>query len=121
MYQQLMLVGRLGRDPEMRYMPDGQPVTSFSLATERKWRAGQTEELTTETTWFRVQVGGGQAEACQTYLQRGSKVLVAGRLTPDPATGGPRLYQRKDGAMGGSYEVRADHVRFLGDKPQEDG
>ena len=120
MYQQLTLVGRLGREPEMRSMPDGTAVTNFSLATERKWRAGETGELTTETTWFRVQVTGAQAEACHAYLQRGSKVLVSGRLTPDPASGGPRLYQRSDGTIGASYEVRADQVRFLNDKPQEE-
>ncbi len=120
MYQQLTLVGRLGREPEMRYMPDGTAVTNFSLATERKWRDGTTGELTAETTWFRVQVMGGQAEACHEYLQRGSKVLVAGRLTPDATTGGPRLYQRSDGTVGSSFEVRAEQVRFLGDKPQEE-
>ncbi|MBK8989488.1 MAG: single-stranded DNA-binding protein [Chloroflexi bacterium] len=120
MYQQLTLVGRLGREPEMRTMPDGTAVTNFSLATERKWRSGETGELTSETTWFRVQVTGGQAEACHQYLQRGSKVLVAGRLTPDPASGGPRLYKRSDGTMGANYEVRADQVRFLNDKPQEE-
>ena len=101
-------------------MPDGTAVTNFSLATERKWRVGETGELNTETTWFRVQVTGAQAEACHAYLQRGSKVLVSGRLTPDPASGGPRLYQRGDGTMGASYEVRADQVRFLNDKPQEE-
>jgi len=120
MYQQLTIVGRLGREPEVRFMPDGTAVTNFSLATERKWRSGETGELTTETTWFRVQVMGAQAEACHEYLQRGSKVLVSGRLTPDPASGGPRLYQRSDGTMGASYEVRADQVRFLNDKPQEE-
>ena len=67
-----------------------------------------------------VQVTGAQAAACHAYLQRGSKVLVSGRLTPDPASGGPRLYQRSDGTMGASYEVRADQVRFLNDKPQEE-
>lgn len=120
MYQQTVIVGRLGRDPEVRHLPDGQPVANFSVATERKWRAAGAEELTTETTWFRVQVWGAQAAACGQYLQRGSKVLVEGRLTPDAATGSPRLYQRGDGTVGSSYELRAAQVRFLDGKQQEE-
>ncbi|MEZ4641754.1 MAG: single-stranded DNA-binding protein [Chloroflexota bacterium] len=121
MYQQTVIIGRLGRDPEMRHLPDGSPVVNFSVATERKWRMTGANELTTETTWFRVQAWGAQAEACAQYLQRGSKVLVEGRLMPDPATGSPRLYHRGDGTMGSSYELRAAQVRFLdGKQPEEE-
>jgi single-strand DNA-binding protein len=66
-----------------------------------------------ETAWFRVSVWGKQAESCNQYLTKGSKVLVEGRLRPDANTGGPQVFQKKDGTWGSSYEVFADTVRFL--------
>ena len=112
-YQNTVIVGNLGRDPEMRYMPDGTAVTNLNVATNRKWNdaAGQAQE---ETTWFRVSVWGKQAEACNEYLSKGRQVLVEGRLKPDPATGGPRVYGRQDGMAGASFEISASAVRFLG-------
>ena len=113
MYQKIILIGNLGREPEMRYTPDGNPVTSFSVATSRKYRDKD------ETTWFRVSVFGKQAESSNQYLHKGSRVLVEGRLSPDPATGGPRVYQRKDGTWAGSFEVYAETVRFLTARSEE--
>lgn len=107
MYQKIIIIGNLGRDPEMRYTPDGKAVTSFSVATSRKYNDKD------ETTWFRVSVWGKQAEACNQYLTKGSKVLVEGRLRPDSNTGAPQVFQKKDGSWGSSYEVFADTVRFL--------
>lgn len=112
MYQSLTIVGNVGKDPEMRYTPSGQAVTSFSVATNRQYTAGN-GELVKETTWFRVSVWGKLAEACNQYLKRGSKVLVEGRLTPDKATGGPRVYDKQDGGYGASYEITGSTVRFL--------
>lgn len=114
MYQKLIVVGNLGRDPEMRYMPDGTAVTSFSMATNRRWTNSQTGQPVDETTWFRVSVWGRQAEAVNQYLSKGRQVLVEGRLTPDPETGGPRLWSGQDGAVRASFEIRADSVQFLG-------
>jgi single-strand DNA-binding protein len=70
MYQRLVLVGRLGRDPEMRYTPDGTPVTSFSVATDRRWTdaSGQQQE---RTVWFRVTAWRRLAETCNQYLRKG--------------------------------------------------
>ncbi|MGB8648751.1 MAG: single-stranded DNA-binding protein [Anaerolineae bacterium] len=115
MYQLLVLVGNLGRDPEMRYTPTGTPVTTFSIATSRKWTdaSGQPKE---ETAWFRVSVFGKQAEICNQYLAKGRKVLVEGSLIVDDKTGGPRVYTRKDGTAAASFEVRASTVRFLSPK-----
>jgi single-strand DNA-binding protein len=115
MYQRLVLVGNLGRDPEMRYTPNGTPITNFPMATSRKWTdaQGQTKE---ETAWFRISVYGKQAEICNQYLAKGRKVLVEGTLVVDEKTGGPRVYQRKDGTAGASFEVRATMVRFLSPK-----
>ena len=113
MYHQIVIVGNLGRDPEMRYTPSGTPVTSFNVATNRKYTGSDGNQVK-ETTWFRVSVFGKQAEACAQYLKKGSAVLVEGRLNPDPQTGGPRTFQRQDGTTGTSFEVTANTVRFLG-------
>ena len=107
MFQQTTIIGRLGNDPEMRAMPNGNYVTSFSVATSRKYKDVE------ETTWFRISVYGNQAEACNKYLSKGSPVLVVGRLKPDADTGGPRVYQRKDGTSGASFELIAQTVKFL--------
>ena len=113
MYQKLTVVGNLGQNPEMRYMPDGQAVTNLSLATNRRWNDRATGETREEVTWLRVSVWGKQAEAANEYLSKGRKVLVEGRLRPDPATGSPRLWTRQDGSVGASYEIVADRVVFL--------
>ena len=118
MYQTVIVVGNLGRDPEMRYIPSGQAVTSFSMATSRKY-TGSDGQLVDETTWFRISVWGRQAEACNQYLKRGSRVLVEGRLRPDPATGGPRIWTRQDGTPGASFELTASFVRFLSSRGEE--
>ncbi|MEK7310757.1 MAG: single-stranded DNA-binding protein [Chloroflexota bacterium] len=120
MYQKLIIAGHLGKDPEMRYAPNGDPVTSMSVATNRKYtdKSGQKVE---ETTWFRVSVWGKQAETCNQYLKKGSAVLVEGRLQADKATGGPRTFTRQDGTSGSSFEITADPggVKFLGGAQRE--
>jgi len=118
MYQKIIIAGNLGRDPEMRYMPDGTAVTSFSVATNRRWTDRSTGQPVDETTWFRVNVWGRQAEATNQYLSRGRQVLVEGVLVPDRTTGGPKLFTRQDGTVGASFEVRADTVRFLGSREE---
>jgi len=107
MYQKLIIIGNLGRDPEMRYTPDGRANTTFSVAESRKVDGKD------NTTWFRVSVWNNQAELCNQYLKKGSKVMVEGRLNPDKNTGAPKVFQKKDGSWGSSYEVTADTVRFL--------
>ena len=123
-YQHTTIVGRLGRDPEMRYTPNGQAVTSFSVATDRQYTDANGQKVK-ETTWFRVSVWGKQAEPCNQYLKQGSVVLVDGRLTPDPKTGGPRVWKKQDGSEGASFEISATAVRFLDgkrdDAAQDDG
>ncbi len=112
MYQHITIVGRLGRDPEMRYTPNGQAVTSFSVATDRQYTDGNGQRVK-ETTWFRISVWGKQAETTNQYLKKGSMVLVDGRLTADPKTGGPRIWKKQDGTEGASFEISANSVRFL--------
>lgn len=117
MYQKIIIVGNLGRDPEMRYTPSGQPVTNLSVATNRKWTNadGTPGE---ETIWFKVSVWGKQAESCNQYLSKGRQVMVEGRLRPDPATGGPRIWTGQDGVVRASFEVTAFTVKFLGGRTE---
>jgi single-strand DNA-binding protein len=113
MYHKVIIAGNLGRDPEMRYTPDGTPVTTFSVATNRRWTTpdgGRGEE----TAWFRVTAWRRQAEICNEYLRKGRQVLVEGHLRPDPATGGPRVWTGNDGVSRASFEVTALRVVFLG-------
>ena len=113
MYHKIIIVGNLGRDPEMRYTPDGTPVTSFSVATNRRWTNADGAQGE-ETVWFRVTAWRRQAEVAAQYLSKGRQVMVEGRLHPDPNTGGPRVYQRQDGSYGAQYEVTAERIIFLG-------
>ena len=112
MYQNTVVVGHLGRDPEMRYTPDGTPVTTFSIATTRKWTdaEGQPQE---RTTWFRVTAWRKLAEPCNQYLTKGQLVLVAGDVDvstwSDKTSGEPRA----------TLELRARLVRFLSAKGEK--
>ena len=115
MFHTIIIVGNVGRDPEMRYTPSGQAVTSFSVASSRQYN-NQAGQQVKETIWFRVTTWGKTAETCSQYVKKGSKVLVEGRLTPDIATGGPKVFTRQDGTNGASYEVSAQTVRFLSPK-----
>ena len=119
MYQKIVIVGNLGRDPEMRYAPSGQAVTNFSLATNRQYTSSSGERVK-ETVWFRVSAWGRQAETCAEYLRKGSRVLVEGRLTADPATGGPRIWRRQDGSAAASFEISAGSVTFLSSRADEE-
>ena len=116
MYQKITIAGNLGGDPEMRYMADGTAVTNFSVATNRRWTDSRTGQPQEETIWFRVSAWGKRAEVANQYLSKGQRVLVEGRLRPDPQTGAPRLWTRQDGTVAASYEITADNVVFLSAK-----
>ncbi len=119
MYQLIIIAGNVGKDPEMRYMPDGKAVTSFSVATNRQY-TGSNGEQVKETTWFRVTTWGKTAEVCNQYVKKGSKVLVEGRLTADKNTGGPKIWTRQDGTAGASFEISAASVRFLSSRAENE-
>jgi single-strand DNA-binding protein len=112
MYQKITIVGYLGNDPEMRYTPSGQAVTNFNVATSRKYTTSDGNEIK-ETAWFRVSSWGKSAEFLNQSLKKGNRVLVDGRLRPDPETGGPRTYTRQDGTTGANYEINAFQVLLL--------
>ena len=117
MYHTIIIVGNLGRDPEMRYTPSGLPVTSFSVASNRTFT--RDNQQVKETIWFKVTTWGKQAETCNNYLIKGSKVLIEGRLTPGD-NGSPRMWTAQDGTSRSSYEVTANTVRFLSSRGGED-
>lgn len=118
MYQKMIIAGNLGRDPEMRYLPSGQAVTQISVATNRTWTDSQGVKQS-ETMWVRVSIWGSRGETVNTYLKKGSKVLVEGRLNCDPETGGPRVFTRNDGSSGASFEMTAFNVVFLSSKSED--
>lgn len=106
MFQQITLVGNLGRDPEMRYTPSGVPVTSFSVAVNKRYQ-GQDGQWQDKTIWFRVTAWRKLAETASQYLTKGSKVLVVGELEE------PRIWTDRDGQAQASLDVTAQTIRFL--------
>lgn len=108
MYHKITLIGRLGRDVELRYTEQGVPVASFSMAVDDSYGEAQ------KTIWIRVTVWRKQAETCNQYLRKGRQVYVEGRLNHE--NGNPRVYARNDGKPGASFEVTANVVKFLGDR-----
>jgi single-strand DNA-binding protein len=119
MFHKVILVGNLGRDPEMRYTPSGQAVTNLNVATNRTYTDNAGNQVK-QTVWFRVSVWGKQAESAHQYLRKGRQVLVEGRLNPDD-NGNPRIWNAQDGTPRASFEVTAETVRFLGGPGGEAG
>ena len=106
-FNKIILVGNLGRDPELRYTPDGTPVCTFSLATNERRRDRTTGENNDVTTWFRVTLWRRQAEVASQYLTRGKPVYIEGRLRVEE-------YTDRDGKQRHSLEVTATDMQFIG-------
>ena len=102
----IIVIGNLGRDPEMRYTSNGQSVTSFSVASNRKYTTAAGEQRE-ETEWFNVNAWGRMAELCNQYLTKGRQVYVEGRLHS-------RSYEARDGQMRFVNEINLTDVQFLG-------
>ncbi len=106
-FSKAMIIGNLGRDPEMRYTPNGRAVTEFSVAVTHSSRDQQTGEWSDEQTdWFRVTVWGDRAERTAEQFRKGNRVFVEGRFRT-------REFERKDGTKGISLEITADNVIAL--------
>jgi single-strand DNA-binding protein len=101
----VLLIGNLGKDPEMKYTPQGKPVATFSLAVSRSWK-GNDGELRDETEWFRIVAWDKLAETCNEYLRKGSKVYIEGRLQT-------RKWEGQDGQPRETVEVVAFDLVFL--------
>ncbi|MCI0583299.1 MAG: single-stranded DNA-binding protein [Chloroflexi bacterium] len=99
----IQIIGNLGRDPELRYTPNGRPVATFSVAVNQATKNQQTGEWIEATDWFRVSVWGDRAERSAENLRKGSRVFVDGRFRT-------REYETNDGRKGMSLDVTADNV-----------
>ncbi len=106
MYNKVILIGNLTKDPEVRYTPQGTPVTSFRLAVNQKYKSG--DEMKQDTLFIDIVVWGKQGETCGQYLNKGSAVLVEGRLQE-------RRWE-SEGQQRSKFEVVASQVRFLSSK-----
>ncbi len=111
----LVIVGNLGRDPEMRFTPNGKAVTDFTVAVNRQF-TGANGQPVKDVVWFKVSTWGKQAEVCNQYLKKGAKVLVDGRIDYDPKTGGPKTWDGQDGSFHTGFALVAETVRFLSAK-----
>jgi single-strand DNA-binding protein len=125
MYQKIIVLGNLGQDPEMRYMPDGTAVTNFSIATNRRWTDAASGEQREETVWFRCSAWGRSGETINEYFDKGKMILVEGRIKPDPQTGGPRTFTRLErwsfaGSGGDEYDSGSGSVRSGTPSAQEE-
>ena len=107
----VMIIGYLGRDPEMRYTPSGRPVTSFSVATSRTWTSAEGERRE-ETEWFNVVTWGTLAEICKSHLSKNQQVYIEGRLQT-------RGWEDESGKKHFRTELVANEMILLGDRRRE--
>lgn len=104
----VMVIGHLGKDPEMRYTPSGRPVTTFSIAVSRSWNTADGERRS-ETEWFNIVSWGNLAEICKQYLHKGQQVYIEGRLQT-------RRWEDKEGQKHTNVEVVANEMMMLGER-----
>jgi single-strand DNA-binding protein len=104
----VMIIGHLGRDPEMRYTPNGRPVTTFSVATSRNWSTTEGEKRA-ETEWFNIVTWGNLAEICKQYLTKSQQVYIEGRLQT-------HRWEDNEGVKHSSVEIVANEMMMLGER-----
>jgi len=109
----VIIVGRLGADPENRYMPNGEQVSSVSVATSDRWRDKASGEMRESTEWHRVSFFGKLAEISGQYLKKGSLVYIEGKLRS-------RKYTDKEGIQRSATDIIADTMQMLGGRPSQD-
>lgn len=107
----VLLIGRLGQDPEMRYTPSGKPLTKFRMASDRNWTTADGEKKS-ETEWFNIVAWGKLAEICNQYLKKGQQVYIEGRLHT-------RRWQDDEGTNHSTVEVIAQEMIMLDSRPDE--
>lgn len=111
MRQKIEIIGNCGREPELRFTPSGQAVCNFSVAVNETFTSGNGERVK-RTLWFRVQSWGKAAEIHDQYIKKGMLLFVEGRLVADPNTGGPKVFETKNG-HNAAFEINAQEVKFL--------
>lgn len=116
-YQYTVIIGNVGRDPELRYTQSGVAVCDFSVAVSRRWTDRNTNEQREKTTWFRVYAWRQLAETVNQYVRKGMQIMVAGEVDATAFIG-------QDGEARASLDLTAQNVRFLGqrgDRTEESG
>ena len=111
MYQRVIIIGRLGRDCEMKYTPGGDAVATFSVATDKKW-TGTDGQAQQKTVWFRVTAWRKLAEICNTYLKKGAQVMVEGEMAE------PKAWLKTDGTPACQLDLTAQTMKMLGSREQ---
>jgi single-strand DNA-binding protein len=106
----VMIIGQLGRDPEMRFTPSGRPVTTFTIASNRTWSSADGERHV-ETEWFNIVTWGNLAEICKQFLSRNQQVYIEGRLQS-------RRWEDSEGCKHTSMEIVATEMMILGDRKE---
>lgn len=106
-YQYTVIIGNVGRDPELRYTQSGVAVCDFSVAVNRTWTDRNTNERREHTTWFRVSAWRGLAETANQYVHKGMQIMVAGRVEASAFIG-------QDGEARASLDLTAQDIQFLG-------
>ena len=113
-YQQTIIIGNVGRDPEMRYLDNGAAVCDFSVAVTESWNDKQTNEKREKTNWYKVTTWRGLAEVCNKYVHKGMQIMVSG-------TSEVSAYMGQDGQPRASLDLTARDVQFLGSRGGSSG
>lgn len=111
-YQYTIIIGNVGRDPELRYLQSGVAVCDFTVAVSRKWNDKNTNEPREKTTWFVVKVWRGLAETANQYVRKGAQIMVTGDIDAS-------AYTSQDGEARASLELTAQNFQLLGGKRDE--
>ena len=106
------MVGILGRDPELRYLPSGDPITTLNVAESNSFKKKDAEEWTTQTRWWRVSVWGAKAEWVNENFKKGEPIFLKGQIVGDE-NGNPRIWTDKEGKPRASFELKANVVKSL--------
>lgn len=115
MYHKISMIGRVGRDPEMKTVKGGLQLSSFSIAVDIHGKAKDQKV----TIWPKITVFDTAADFVKEHVKKGDLVLVEGRLSPDPATGAPKLFQKKSGSYSSSYDIVGEKVQLLSSKNRQ--
>ena len=116
-YDNTVIVGKVGRDAEMKFAGNGTAITSFSLAVDRSFK--KDGETVKRTIWYRVQVFGKLAEIVND-IKKGETILAEGTLEADWTTGAPRIWNKQDGTAASSFELTAKEIKFLSPKSKQE-
>lgn len=114
-WAQTIIIGNVGRDPEMRYLQNGTPVCSFSVAVSRRWNDKNSNEQKEKTVWYRVSCWRQLAETANNYVKKGMQIMVEGELEP------ARAYLDNAGQPAASLELTAQNMQFLGQRGDGQG